>query len=168
MGIVTCSARQRSKGSIGALVAGAEITRSGFFHHFPDNNALAQALIERYIEQDRVILDSTFQAPTSSATTRWHSMLIALKPFAEMLANLPNGHPDCIVAADCYQERLFERTAARHPPRDPVDLVALADMISTTVEGGIVMAKVLGDPGVLAGQVMLQRSSVKMLFSPGA
>ena len=39
--------------SIEEIVAGAEITRSGFFYHFPDKNALARALIERYIEQDR-------------------------------------------------------------------------------------------------------------------
>ena len=39
--------------SIEEIVAGAEITRSGFFYHFPDKNELARALIERYIEQDR-------------------------------------------------------------------------------------------------------------------
>ena len=61
---------------------------------------------------------------------------------------------------------MLEEIAARHPPRDPVDLVALADMISTTVEGGIVMAKVLREPQALADQVLLQRSYVKLLFAP--
>lgn len=45
---------------------------------------------------------------------------------------------------------------------------ALADMILTTIEGGIVMAKALRDPGVLARQILLQRSYIKLLFTPGA
>ena len=56
--------------SIEELVAGAGITRSGFFYHFPDKNELARALIERYIEQDRVVLDDIFRRAPSSATTR--------------------------------------------------------------------------------------------------
>ena len=98
-----------------------------------------------------------------------HAFLIGLKLFAEMMADMPNGHPGCIVTTVCYQERLFDRevcalnrqvvlnwrahflaeleaVAERYPPREPVDLVALADMLSTTVEGGIVMAKALGEP----------------------
>ena len=212
MGTATDSARPTSKGketrtrildvaeeavlakgfdatSIEELVAGAGITRSGFFYHFPDKNALARALIERYIAQDRIVLDDIFGRAAELSDDPLHRLLIALRLFAEILADLPNGHPGCIVAAVCYQERLFdagvqalnrqaiiawrdrflpilEEIAARHPPRDPVDLVVLADMISTTVEGGIVMAKVLREPQALAAQVLLQRSYVKLLFSP--
>ena len=106
------------------------------------------------------------------------------------MADLPNGHPGCIVATVCYQERLFdaevralnrqavlnwrahflaelEQVAERYPPREPVDLVALADMLSTTVEGGIVMAKALRRAaGCSPQQVLLQRSYVKLLFAP--
>ena len=39
-------------------------------------------------------------------------------------------------------------------------------MISTTVEGGIVMAKALREPQALAEQVLLQRSYIKLLFAP--
>ena len=178
--------------SIEEIVAGAEITRSGFFYHFPDKNELARALLERYIERDREMLDDIFgRARASSATTRCTRFLIGLKLFAEMMADLPNGHPGCIVASVCYQERLFDAECARaepagrcwpgasgscrcssgspraYPPREPVDLVALADMVSTTVEGGIVMAKVLREPQVLAQQVLLQRALLKLLFAPG-
>ena len=47
--------------SIEEIVAGAEITRSGFFYHFPDKNALARALLERYLEQDRALLGGIFR-----------------------------------------------------------------------------------------------------------
>ena len=36
---------------------------------------------------------------------------------------------------------ILERIAERYPPREPVDLAALADMISTVVEGGIVVSQ---------------------------
>jgi hypothetical protein len=39
-------------------------------------------------------------------------------------------------------------------------------MLSTTVEGGIVMAKALGQPHLLAEQILLQRTYIKLLFSP--
>ena len=175
--------------SIEEMVAAAGITRSGFFYHFPDKNALARALIERYIAQDQVILDGIFRRAAELSDDPLQRLLIALRLFAEILADLPSGHPGCIVAAVCYQERLFdaqvrelnrqaivawrdrflpllEAIAARHPPRDPVDLSALADMVSTIVEGGIVMAKVLREPEVLGRQVLLQRSYLKLLFAP--
>ena len=176
--------------SIEEIVAGAEITRSGFFYHFPDKNELARALIERYLAQDRVLLDGIFARAAELSDDPLQCFLIGLKLFAELMDDLPNGHPGCIVATVCYQERLFdaevrelnrqavlswrtlflahlERVAERYPPRDAVDLGALADMISAVVEGGIVMAKALGEPRVLGQQILLQRSYVKLLFSPG-
>ena len=46
--------------SIDALIAGVGVTKSAFFYHFRDKNALARALIERYIESDAAILDGLF------------------------------------------------------------------------------------------------------------
>ncbi len=175
--------------SIDEIVAGAEITRSGFFYHFPDKNELARALVERYLEQDRILLDGIFARAADLSDDPLQRFLIGLKLFAEMMDDLPNGHPGCMVATVCYQERLFdaevralnrravlewrtlflghlERIAARYPPRDAVDIGALADMISTTVEGGIVMAKALGEPKILGQQILLQRSYIKLLFTP--
>jgi AcrR family transcriptional regulator len=177
--------------SIEEIVAGAEITRSGFFYHFPDKNALARALIERYLEEDRALLGGIFARAAELSDDPLHAFLIGLKLLSETMADMPNGHPGCIVATVCYQERLFdaavrdlnrqsvlawrrlflaelEKVAARYPPRDEVDLEALADMISTVIEGGIIMAKALRDPIVLARQILLQRSYFKLLFAPGA
>ena len=49
-----------------------------------------------------------------------------------------------------------------------IDLDELADMVSTVVEGGIVMSKALGRPQMLANQIMLLRSFVKLLFAKQA
>jgi hypothetical protein len=65
-----------------------------------------------------------------------------------------------------YFLRRLERVADRYPPREPIDLAALADMISTVVEGGIVMSRALREPMVLPSQVLQLRTYVKLLFAP--
>ena len=175
--------------SIDEIIAEAQITKSGFFYHFKDKNELARALLERYLEREERILDDLFARARELHDDPLHAFLIGLKLFSEMMADLPNGHPGCIVATYCYNERLFdaqvrtlnrqavlawrerflatfEEIAQIYPPRDDVDLEALADMVSSTVEGGIVMSKALGEPPVLAGQILLLRSYVKLLFLP--
>jgi AcrR family transcriptional regulator len=175
--------------SIEEIVAAAEITRSGFFYHFKDKNELARALLEVSIEADRAILEHVFRRGHELSDDPLHAFLIGLKLFAELMDDMPNGHPGCIVTTVCYQQRLFDRevralnrqavlnwrahflteleaVAARYPPREPVDLVALADLLSTTVEGGIVMSKALGEPRLLGQQIMLQRDYIKLLFCP--
>lgn len=46
--------------SIEEIVAGAEISRSGFFYHFKDKNALARAMLERYIDAENALYDDIF------------------------------------------------------------------------------------------------------------
>ena len=54
---------------------------------------------------------------------------------------LPN-----VVRFDLEKVERLEAVAERYPPREAIDLVSLADMLSTVVEGGIVMAKALDQP----------------------
>ncbi|PJK31649.1 TetR/AcrR family transcriptional regulator [Minwuia thermotolerans] len=175
--------------SIDEIIAAAEITKSGFIYHFPDKPALARALLERYIERDDQVLDDIFGRAFELTDDPLQAMLVGLKLFAELMADLPAGHPGCLVATYCYQERLFDSEireinaravqawrrrfrsllddiVATYPPRDEVDLDDLADMFSTVIEGGIVMSKALRDPPLLARQVLLLRSYVKLLLSP--
>ena len=42
--------------SIEELIAAVDITKSGFFYHFKDKNALAKALLIRYVEREDVPL----------------------------------------------------------------------------------------------------------------
>ncbi|MCF8466462.1 MAG: TetR/AcrR family transcriptional regulator [Sneathiella sp.] len=175
--------------SIEELIAEAEITKSGFFYHFKDKTELARALIHRYLENDEVVLDDLFNRARELNDDPLHAFLIGLKLMAEMMADLPEGHPGCLVATICYQERLFDREIHEltrsgaiawrdrfvnvlneiseiYPPNDDVDMVEVADLISTIVEGGIIMSKALKEPKKLASQVMLLRSYIKLLFSP--
>ena len=38
-----------------------------------------------------------------------HGFLVGLRMMSELMADLPNGHPGCLVASYCYQDRLFDK-----------------------------------------------------------
>ncbi|WP_338550585.1 TetR/AcrR family transcriptional regulator [Roseovarius phycicola] len=174
--------------SIEEIVAAVGISRSGFFYHFKDKNALARALLERYIGAENALFDDVFGRARELNDDPLHAMLIGLKLLAEVLADLPNGHPGCVIAAAAYQDRLFDRgvrelnreailawrarframfeeIAERYPPAEPVDLDALGDMVSGVAEGAIVLQKVLGERETLAAQILQLRTYVKLLFT---
>lgn len=175
--------------SIEELIAGAGITKSGFFYHFKDKNDLAKALILRYLENDKAILDEIFRRGDELNEDPLHGFLIGLKLFAEMMADLPGAHPGCLAASYAYQEQLFseevrqlsrqgallwrerfrERLAiitAKYPPRIDVNLDAMADMVLTLVDGGITISKLLRDHEVLPSQVLAYRDFIRLVFLP--
>lgn len=175
--------------SIEELIAAAGITKGGFFYHFKDKNALAKALILRYLENDKAILDDIFRRSDELNEDPLHGFLIGLKLFAEMMADLPGAHPGCLAASYAYQEQLFSEEvrqlsrqgallwrarfrerltaiAAKYPPKIDVDLDAMADMVLTLVDGGITISKLLRDTHVLPGQVLAYRDFIRLVFLP--
>lgn len=177
--------------SIEELIAGCGITKSGFFYHFKDKGDLARALLLRYLERDEALLADLFKRADELNEDPLHGFLVMLKLFAEMMSDLPATHPGCLAASYCYQDQLFNqeirdlnasgvlawrarfrerlaRIAAAYPPRVPADLDDLADMAATLIEGGIILGKVLRDPGLLPKQVMLYRDFVRAVFAPRA
>lgn len=174
--------------SIEEIVASAEITKSGFFYHFRDKNALATALIERHIDVEDRLFDDILGRARDLTDDPLQVALIGLKLLAELIEDMPNGHPGCIVATAAYQDRLFDQNVrdanrravlgwrtrfrqmfddilAVYPMQDHVDVDHLSDMVSAVVEGGIVMGRAMDEPKVTSQQIMLLRSYLKLLFS---
>lgn len=174
--------------SIDELIAAVGITKSGFFYHFHDKGALAKALLVRYIERENDLFGDLFKRADELNDDPLHGFLVGLKMLSELLADLPSGHPGCLVAAYCYQDRLFDREiqelnaaavlgwrerfrerleliAARYPPRVSVDLGDVADMLSVVADGGIILSKVVKDPNALPRQIMLYREFIRMVFT---
>lgn len=177
--------------SIDELIAAVGISRSGFFYHFQGKSDLARALLQRYVDEDNRIFDSIFSRADELIEDPLQSFLIGLKMLAEVLDDLPNGHPGCMVASVCYHEQLFdrdvreinqqavlgwrqrfrerlERIAERHPPRLPIDLDDLADMMTVVIDGGIILSKVTREPGCLPRQLLLYRDFIRLVFAPAA
>ncbi|WP_119943308.1 TetR/AcrR family transcriptional regulator [Neorhizobium sp. NCHU2750] len=175
--------------SIEEVIAEAGITKSGFFYHFRDKSELAREMLRRYVAENDRIFDEIFGRGRELADDPLQAFLIGLKLLSELTRDLPGVHPGCVIASICYQERLFDREvhrlnassvsswnrrflgylediAAVHPPQEPVDLKDLANMLSCTFDGAIIMSKVLGDPTHLERQILGYRTFVKLLFSP--
>jgi TetR/AcrR family transcriptional repressor of nem operon len=175
--------------SIEEIIASVGITKSGFFYHFKDKTDLAKGLLLRYLDHDKAVLDDLFARADELNEDPLHGFLVALKLFAEMMANLPEAHPGCLAASYAYQDQLFNREirklnadgilswrarfrarfediARRYPPRQPVDLEALSDMAATMVEGGLVLGRMLKDPTILPRQLLLYRDFVRATFAP--
>jgi TetR/AcrR family transcriptional regulator, transcriptional repressor for nem operon len=174
--------------SIEELIAAVGITKSGFFYHFRDKTELARALLVRYIERENEMFDEMFGRADELTDDPLHGFLVGLKMLAELVADLPNGHPGCLIAAYCYQDRLFDQQvrdlnaqsvllwrkrfrtsldliAERYPPRITIDLDDLADMLSVVADGGIILSKVLRDPKAMPRQILLYRDFVKAVFT---
>jgi AcrR family transcriptional regulator len=175
--------------SIEELVEAAGITKSGFFYHFRDKNDLARQLLERFLAEDNAILDELSGRARALSDDPLQSFLIFLNLYAELMDDLPEHHPGCLVASVTYQDQLFDREvrrinadavlawrhrfrrwldeiAAIYPPRAAIDLDMLADHFTVIVEGALIFARALDDGALMGRQMRLFRETVKLTFSP--
>lgn len=173
--------------SIEELIAAVGITKSGFFYHFNDKNELAKALLVRYVEREDALFDDLFRRADELNEDPLHGFLVGLKMMSELMGDVPNGHPGCLVASFCYQDRLFDKEvrdlnakavlnwrkrfrerleliAARYPPKGSVDLDDLADMLSVIADGGIILSRVVNDKQALPRQILLYRDFIRAVF----
>jgi AcrR family transcriptional regulator len=173
--------------SIEELVEAAGITKSGFFYHFRDKNDLARELFERFLAEDQGIIDTLESRARELSDDPLQSMLIFLNLYAQMMDDMETLHPGCMVASVAYQERMFDaelkrmnveyllrmrerfrdwftEISAKYPLGLDVDRDALADHLTTIVEGSIVMSRALKDEALMGKQTRLFRGYVKLLF----
>ncbi len=176
-----------SNTTIDEIRADVGLTKSGFLYHFEDKTALAKALLEQYIKDDDRVFDEIFDRAADLNDDPLHAFLIGLKLLAEAMGNLPVAHPGCMVAAVAYHDKQFNKSiralnrgaleswrkrffdmltasAEQYPPKVDVDLEKLADMLSSSMEGGIVLSRAFDSPEYLADQIMLYRLFVKTIF----
>lgn len=174
--------------SIDEVIFEAGLSKSRFFHHFRDKNDLARALMARFRERDAAIYHEIFRRADELNEDPLHSYLVALRLLAETMADLPNGHPGCLVATFVYQDQQFDaevreltvatmmdwrrmfrerldRIADVYPQKVEIDLDTLAGMLGAVVDGGIIMSKALRAPKLLADQVMGYRTFVRLVFT---
>ncbi len=174
--------------SIELLITEVGITKSGFFYHFDGKNALACAIMHRYREQDAFLFSKMFKRAEELTDDPLQQMLVFVKLLAEMMDNLEGLHPGCLVAsftyeshqvneevkaitADCVKDwrRLFksqiEKINTSYTPKVETTSDDLADMLSTIIEGGIVVSRAVNDPEILVKQLMEYRTYLSLLYS---
>lgn len=174
--------------SIDELVEAAGITKSGFFYHFKDKNDLARKLFDRFLQDDEAIVDTLEERARSLADDPLQSFLVFLNLYAQLMDEMEDLHPGCMVATITYQEQLFDQAmrqmnvdylirmrerferwlaeiVQKHQPRGEVQAADLADMLTGTVEGAIILSKALRDPALMGRQMRLYREHIKLLFA---
>jgi len=173
--------------SIDELVEAAGITKGGFFYHFRDKGDLARQLLQRFLEEDDAAMDVLTDRAHDLAEDPMQRFLIFLDLYADMMDEMEDVHPGCLVAAIIYQEQAFDREVRallfeaamrwrarfriwfiaigeRHRPVAPIDLDTIADSFSAVIEGSIVLTRALGDHRLMGRQLRLFRSMVQAAY----
>lgn len=173
--------------SIDELVEAAGITKSGFFYHFRDKNDLARKLFDRFLSEDEAIIDTLEKRARELADDPLQSLLIFLNLYAELMDEMEDLHPGCMVASIAYQEQLFDpalkdmnveyllrmrerfehwlgEIVQKYDARGEVAAADLADMLTCTVEGAIILSKSLKDEKLMGRQMRQFREHIKLLF----
>ncbi|MGD2053006.1 MAG: TetR/AcrR family transcriptional regulator [Gammaproteobacteria bacterium] len=174
--------------SIDEIIAAANITKGGFFYHFKGKEDLARHLMLRYQKADDKFFNALFERADSLSEDPLQQMLIFLKLLAEAMGNLPATHPGCLVASFTYENQQFNddvkeiicdcligwrklflaklaRINQQYPMRIETDILELADMLTSVIEGGIIVSKVFNDPERLVQQILQYRNHIRLLYS---
>jgi TetR/AcrR family transcriptional regulator, transcriptional repressor for nem operon len=173
--------------SVDEVIAAAETTKGGFFHHFASKQALAHALVERYVTVDLELLDDLLDRAEAASDDPLDQLLRFVELQEDVVGELGGGVPGCLYASFCYEQELVDETtrgliadavlawrartrekldevAERYPPRVPVDLDALADQGLAVYEGSFVLSRALGEPELLRGQLRHFRTYLELVF----
>lgn len=174
--------------SIDDILAQAHLTKGGFFYHFPGKLELARALIERYLDEDERLFSTLARRAAELSEDPRQQLLIFLNLLAETMDNLEDVHPGCLVASFVYESQLLdatvnglihtsllrwraffrallERAAAAPPAPADLDPDELADLLSATIEGGIILSRAYRDKQPLAKMIRQYRNYIRLLLA---
>ena len=173
--------------SLDEIISAANITKGGFFYHFESKNDLAKHLMLKYQHDDAVFFNRLFDRADDLSEDPLQQMLIFLKLLAEAMENLPDVHPGCLVAtftsanqqlnddvktvtADCtlswrdmFANRL-EKISRVYPMKVETTINELSDLLSTIIEGGIILSRTLSEQKILVQQILQYRNYLRLIF----
>ena len=173
--------------SIEAVVEAAGLTKGALFHHFDSKHDLALALIERYAESDRRMLEQNIARAERLSRDPVQQVLLMVGLAEEQLGELPLERSGCLFASFGYQAAMFDASlhelirnelllwrelvagklrnamAQRALPLE-VSADELADGLVAAIEGGFVLARGMRDASLLPRQVRQYRNYLELLF----
>lgn len=173
--------------TVDAVLDAARASKGAFFHHFPSKRALGQALVERYADGDRALLEQFMlaaEASTDDPAEQLVEFARALEVDADGMAlsqpgclfvsfvyeQVPDTHdvrPVIVEAIELWRRRIADKLAlavAAGRLGDDVDLDSLADHVFTTFEGAFILARATGDAGHVKAQLTHLRRYLELLL----
>lgn len=177
--------------TVDAVLAATGASKGAFFHHFPSKDQLGHALIQRYAEADLAALEEFMAAAEATSSDPAEQLIAFVSLFEEAAHELASEQSGCLYVSFIYEKQLvdddahaliveavvawrerlaekLEAAIAVHPPRVPIDVTSLADLVFTTFEGGFILARTLRDPSLLRGQLTHLRRYLELLFGVGS
>lgn len=174
--------------SVDQVIEAAGITKGAFFHHFKSKNELAQALLDRYVEMDNVLLHDLIGRAEKLSHDPLQQYLIFVGLLEEIMSGLNKPPPGCLVASYVYQMELFSQATqrsviegfhewervlgeklrvifAKHKPKLPVTAELIYDNLLALFEGGVILAKLYNKSTALGDQLAQHKQYVELLFA---
>jgi TetR/AcrR family transcriptional regulator, transcriptional repressor for nem operon len=173
--------------TIDHVIATAGITKGAFFHHFKSKNILAQALLDRYVQSDNVMLLDLMGRAEKLSHDPLQQYLIFVGLLEEVLRDLIEPQPGCLVASYVYQMEMFtpetqqaisnsfqewagvlggklQAAIDKQAPKIPVTSLLLYNNLLALFEGGVILAKLYKKGSTLADQVAQHKNYIELLF----
>ena len=174
--------------SLDEIIAESNITKGGFFYHFDNKNDLAKHLMLKHQLEDEALFNDMFARANELSEDPLQQMLIFLKLLAEMMENMPEVHPGCLVAtfisanyqlSDEVKQVTAECTISwrvlfaahlnkildQYTLNIDTSIDELSDMLSAIIEGGIILSRTFAEQKILAQQILQYRNHIRLLFS---
>ena len=168
--------------SINSICQEADITKGGFFHHFPSKEALAEATLEQFWASRKELLDELRSKETDPIRRVMVNIDFVLSlpknernNFGCLLGvlgqeiSLTNAYLQKVLAKkfDAWKEAVVADLveAEKHlRPRQPIDKEGLADYILSVLQGSLLMARANKNIRIIQTNRLLLDSHLKSLF----
>jgi len=170
--------------SVDQVIAASKSSKGAFFHHFESKRALADALVERYVDSDVRYLEDALEAAREHADPT-ERVIAFIRYFEDMAGELMQEQSGCL-----YTSILTERELVTSGTSDPitkavvtwregyatllrdalgdrrdVDVDAVADHVWVTFEGAYLLARTTGDPDHMRRQLGTLRALITALLN---
>jgi TetR/AcrR family transcriptional repressor of nem operon len=174
--------------SVDAVLAAAGASKGAFFHHFPSKDELGRAVVARYAADDIALVERLLGEAEDAVSDPADQYVHFLRAYEAVANRLPLDETGCLFASFVY-DRLpadgatrnviaeatdtwrtlvrgkVEQALAARPPVVEVDAASLADQLFVAYEGGLVMARITGEQGLLSTQLAQYRHYVELLLA---
>lgn len=173
--------------SVDQILAAASTSKGAFFHHFESKQALARALVDRYVDKDLQLLAEGLAAVESITDPveavceflgyyeRWANELVSADSaciYIAMLTERDLLEPETAAAIDrairCWREGFARLLRPAFDSRGRnvgmPDVDELADHLFATFEGGYLMCRSLGSAEPMRAQLRVLRQLITALL----
>lgn len=169
--------------SLDQVITESGSSKGAFFHHFASKQAMADALVERYVAADLAWLAEGLDAAHAASDDPAERAVAFVRFYEERGDEITSESSGCLYAAVLAERQLIGAGTtdpvgraiaqwrvgfaglleAALPAGHDVDVDALSDHFFATFEGAFLLARSTGDPSHMRRQLGVLRQMVEVL-----